>query len=134
MNKSECIEVIARAIIVHQNKILLCQVRGESYFFLPGGHVEFGESGEETLRREAKEEFGGSLQSAKFLGIVEHQYGKKNKKRHEVNLVYRAKLRGASVKSIEDHIVFAWKDIKELNRAKVLPEELKIKLSVWLKK
>ena len=49
---------LARAVFIHENKILLAQAKGDTNTFLPGGHVEFGESAKETLKREIQEEMG----------------------------------------------------------------------------
>lgn len=38
------VEVLVRAIIQIQGKILVCRKIGKDYYFFPGGHVDFGES------------------------------------------------------------------------------------------
>lgn len=61
----------ATAIIVKGSKTLLVKRAEEPYrgwWDLPAGYVGRGESAEDTLRREMKEELGISIQFKKFLG------------------------------------------------------------------
>lgn len=61
----------ATAIIMKGNKVLLVKRAEEPYlgwWDLPAGYVGRGESPEDTLRREMKEELGISIKFKKFLG------------------------------------------------------------------
>ena len=48
----------AFGLIFHEEKILLLRMRHTGKFHLPGGGIEVGESIEETLKREVREECG----------------------------------------------------------------------------
>jgi ADP-ribose pyrophosphatase YjhB (NUDIX family) len=71
----------AKAFIVHKNKILLIYEKlpdGEIICDFPGGGMEYGETIEETLKREVKEEVGLEVEIVKPVGnwsfiLVEHQ-------------------------------------------------------------
>ena len=52
------IETIARGVCIQNGKVLLCRAKGGSTSYLPGGHIEFGETGRQALVREIKEEMG----------------------------------------------------------------------------
>ena len=52
------IELIARGLARRDNDVLLCLNLKGGYAYLPGGHVEFGESAREALEREFVEESG----------------------------------------------------------------------------
>ncbi|CAM3691345.1 (deoxy)nucleoside triphosphate pyrophosphohydrolase [Sphingobacterium prati] len=66
------------AIIEHANKILICQRSASMKLPLkwefPGGKIETGESKEECLRREIKEELHIAIIIHSALTMVEHHY------------------------------------------------------------
>ncbi len=72
------INVVA-AIIIKNNKIFITQ-RGygefKDYWEFPGGKIENGETKEEALIREIKEELNTNITVKKLLTIVEYDYPK----------------------------------------------------------
>ena len=60
MKTKNNIHVLSRAVIIDQDHIFLCKTRDLviNSYFLPGGHVEHGESVEALLLRELVEESG----------------------------------------------------------------------------
>jgi 8-oxo-dGTP pyrophosphatase MutT (NUDIX family) len=121
------IESAARAIIVDDEKILLCRPIDRDFYFLPGGHIEFGETALETLRREIVEELGVTARDVKPIGFVDNIYesGRFGFKRHEINLLYEAKLVTNEIKPTEEHIEFRWVEIVNLSKEKILPLAVK---------
>lgn len=131
MQKGDRIEIIARAAILHRGKILLCKRKVADYFFLPGGHVEFGESIPAALSREIKEELGVSVKKIKFLAIAENIFKYKKYKSgiaHEINFLYQVSLKNNNVRALEKHLTFEWVDLKSIGKRKILPEIIKKKL------
>lgn len=126
------IEVIARAFILVGKKALLCKMKGENWYFLPGGHINFGERAEEALLREIEEELGISIKIQSFIGAVENFYIEKEEKHQEINLIFSATPKEVVLKSKENHIEFVLKDIKSLVKERILPENLKTALLKWL--
>lgn len=53
-------EVVA-GIIIQDSKVLMCRSRGNQHYYLPGGKLEAGESEQEAIIRECKEELGIDL-------------------------------------------------------------------------
>ena len=87
------IETIARGVCVKDGKVLLCLPKDRSYSYLPGGHIEFGETGREALVREMKEETGLDATAGELLGVVESSFVQKGERHCEINLIYEMKNR-----------------------------------------
>ena len=125
------IETIARGVCVRDGKLLLCRAAGGSSTYLPGGHIEFGETGRQALVREVKEELGVESSTGQFLGVVENSFLQHGKPHAEINLVYELKLgngeRGMgngelpTLQSQEDWIEFEWCDLNRLEEENLLP-------------
>ena len=110
------IEIIARGVCVQDGKILLCKAKGGTTTYLPGGHVEFGETGRQALVREVKEEMGVVAETGAFLGVVENAFQQHGKPHAEINLVYEMKLPAATAACArEDWIEFEWRDLAHLD-------------------
>ena len=131
MSEEKHIETIARGVCVVGGKILLCLPKDRSYSYLPGGHIEFGETGREALVREMKEETGRDATAGELLGVVESSFVQKGEKHCEINLIYEMGLRGLeglesleSIESKEDWICFDWVDCDKLDSANLLPHEM----------
>ena len=128
------IETIARGVCVKDGKILLCRAKGGKSTYLPGGHIEFGETGRAALVREVKEELGVDASAGAFLGALENSFMQNGKPHAEINLVYALELaEGADagdLKSQEDWIEFAWHDLKDLDAANLLPGGFRT-LAAW---
>ncbi len=126
------IRPVVRAVIIRGDEILLCQPKGDNFYFFPGGEIKFGEGIEEALRRELKEELDAKLLEAEYIGTVENVFLENKKKEHEINMVFHACVDGGSFFSLESHIVFTLKKIKELDKENILPIGLKLSVMQWL--
>ncbi len=124
------IETIARGVCVKDGKVLLCRAKGGKSTYLPGGHIEFGETGREALVREVREELGVASETGAFLGAVENTFLQHGKPHAEINLVYEMKMDAVDVRSREDWIEFEWCGLDQLDAANLLPEAFR-SLSRW---
>lgn len=127
------IEVISRAVLLNKKKILVCKDKKNKNYFLPGGHVEFGEFSKDALLRELKEEVSLDIKKAELIGVVENFYTKKKEDFHEVNFFYYVTSNKREIKSNEDHLDFFLFNKKEFSEKDVRPKEVKKAILSWIK-
>ncbi|WP_391117243.1 NUDIX domain-containing protein [Psychrobacillus sp. L3] len=116
---------LARAVFTQKNKVLLAQAIGHTNTFLPGEHIEFGESAKDALMREIEEELGIECEVVSFLGLVEHKWEKKGILNCEINQVFEIKSDQLNTsnnpKSNEPHLKFFWCNGDELDFKNLQP-------------
>ncbi len=127
MNKFEnTIELIVRLIIKKDDKFLLCKNLKEGHYFLPGGHVEFGDTLEETIYKEMSEELAlnkEDVSNISFKKYIENSYEHKGQRHCEINMVFTAELKdGIEIKSQENHIDFEWIGESEISNVILFPK------------
>lgn len=129
------IHLITRGFLVHGEEIILCRVKDAKWFFLPGGHIEDGESARVALSRELQEEIGVSdYKITSFIGICENIFPlEEGILQHEINIVFKVDVpHELKVDTKEDHIEFVSIAKKNLKDYKILPAPLKDGLIEWL--
>jgi ADP-ribose pyrophosphatase YjhB (NUDIX family) len=129
----ENFEICIRAIIRNRGRILVCFHKEKGYYFLPGGHLEFGESIPQALFREIKEELGIKIKKFSLIGLVDNIYEEESKKHHEIDLVFNVTPERVTSESKENHISFFFFDKKKFVKEKVLPIALQKAILKWLK-
>jgi len=72
-------------------------VKKETFLRPLGGHVEFGETGGQTIRREMQEEVGCTATDLRFLSVIENIFTYEGQGRHEMILVYEGELADRSL-------------------------------------
>ena len=119
------IETIARGVCVQNGKVLLCRAKGGASTYLPGGHIEFGETGRQALVREMMEEMGVAARAGDLLGVVENSFMQHGKPHAEINLVYRMELpNDTEAKALKSWIEFEWRPVEDIDSANLLPREM----------
>ncbi|MBT4768754.1 MAG: NUDIX domain-containing protein [Phycisphaerae bacterium] len=122
---------IVRGIIRDGEYLLLCKQRNDTYTFLPGGHVEFGESATTALAREVHEELGVHATVGQFVGALENGWDGQ----FEISLFFEMNDHDLSASSTpqpasdaEAHLEFVWVNRTQLAEANIMPAML----SEWL--
>ena len=113
---TKTIEVVA-AVIFREGKVLCVQrpKHTKEYKSLkwefPGGKVEVGESREEALVREIREELSVDIEVSEFLMTVEHTYPDFHLSMH----VFKCVLDQGEI-TLNEHVAFKWLSIDELDQ------------------
>ena len=126
-------EMCVRAIIQENGKILVCKAKTRDYYFFPGGHVDFGETAKDTLKRELKEELDTTIKEISFIGAIENIFTEDGVDHHEINLAFDVRVENVKYKSREDHLDFSFLDIEQFAKEKVLPIALRDSIVKWFK-
>ena len=117
------IEVVA-AIIRRGNEIFATQ-RGygewKDWWEFPGGKMEAGETPEEALKREIREELSTEISVDEFLCMVEYDYPKFHLKMH----CYLCSLLTEAL-HLNEHEAARWLSASELESVKWLPADWQI--------
>lgn len=130
------IELIVRAVIVADNRVLVARKPGATHTFLPGGHIEPGEPAAGALLRELREELGATGRVERFLGAVEHGWTTPLGATHELNLLFLVAAAGLEAPTPptprEPHLQFFWQPLDRLDEARLEPWILRTVLPGWL--
>lgn len=132
-NNSGQIEFIARGALVRNGRVLLCQSIKNEYFYLPGGHIEFGESASAAAAREFHEELGVRPPIGGLVMVSEGVFDAK-RRHHEVNLVFHVEHPSPWPKSLEKPkskekaIAFRWVELAAVQDLDIRPLAVK----AWL--
>lgn len=115
---------VVGAIIENENKEILCALRSPemtlpNYWEFPGGKIEKGESKEEALKREIKEELGCMIEVFEHIEDTTYEYEK---------VIVRLETFMAKVISgvpeLSEHAEIKWVPRKELNTLKWAPADI----------
>jgi 8-oxo-dGTP diphosphatase len=125
MGNQSHIESIVRGLALRAGHVLLCRDRAGGYCYLPGGHIEPGESAADALRRELLEETATPVRVGGLLLLQEHAFRAK-REHHELNLILAMHIPArAAVQSAEDHLEMVWLDAAGIRRGDIRPACLK---------
>lgn len=119
------ISKVTAAIVLKDNKVLLAQRKADdihsSKWEFPGGKIEDGETPEECLAREMKEEFQVEAEIGDFFSssIYNYEYGTIELLAYSI-----VSLQGELVPTV--HSKIEWADICELNKYQLLPADIPI--------
>src|SRR5262245_12155482 len=79
-------------VAINGDHVLLHRAEDEQFWTFPGGRAEFGETADETLRREMREELGVEVEVIRPLWFVENFFTYSGKRYHEIALYFLMRL------------------------------------------
>ena len=141
VDNNKHIHVLSRAVIIDDGHILLCKTLDlqSNFYFLPGGHVEHGESVEKALLRELLEESGAVCTIKRLLGCLEHSFepGRLSTcHNHEYNFIFEVTSdslkKNNQIPQLEEHIQLMWIPLYQIAEIAFFPELLKTLIPNWL--
>ncbi|HIS49808.1 MAG TPA: NUDIX hydrolase [Candidatus Gallacutalibacter pullistercoris] len=129
-------------VCVQNGKVLLQKPSNDDGYAFPGGHVAFGETNAETLRREFKEEIYADITvgELKWVGEIFFPWGEQPC--HQICLYYQVEIQNDSIpmdgmflakEQLEGRnfiLEFHWIPIAQLKKIKIYPENAYEFLSV----
>lgn len=110
MEQEKKIRIKAMCLFNHEGKTLASkgfdEKKGETFYRVIGGSVDFGEKTEEGVRREVREELGCEVENLKLVNVVENIFEYNGIPGHEVVFLYKGDLSNKALYEQEKiHIV-----------------------------
>ncbi len=108
------------AIVRREDRILVCRLIDNNWWFLPGGRIKANESSDQALLRELREEIGASFHVLRPAICSENFFQLDGRSFHEVCTYYEVKWTGTKVlkQPLDAYEIFEWvarKDIAKLD-------------------
>lgn len=137
-NENAKFKVRVAGMIIHNNKLLVCQIMNNQFYCLPGGHCHLYETSPNAMLRETKEETGLDVKIEELTAFIENLFSsKKGEKFHELCYIYRLtpknlpedKAKDWEVDELDEgeyvNLKFKWVDIDKLNDFDIRPVAIK---------
>lgn len=118
------------AVFDEDGRLLVQTDLHESFYRLPGGTLEFGETAQAAVTRELHEEYRIGIRAGRLLVVIENQFSAADGHHHELALVHHASLTSpwdASASRLlhleSEGVQLIWRDFARL-QLKLVPKGL----------
>jgi len=114
-------------IIEKDNKIILIKRKIEPFkgkLALPGGHIEYGETVENAIKREVKEETNLKIKLIDILGVYSDP--KRDPRGHRISVVFIAKIAGGKLNAGSDALNVGFYNPENLKKEELAFDHFKI--------
>ena len=128
------LNIRAAGIMIHNNKVLVHKNINSNHYAIVGGRVQIGESSEETIKREIKEELGKNIEIIGYIGTIENFFELKGSKYHEILFVYKIEFENDEDKKIEytlnnkegkEYLHYEWIELSKIDEYNLVPIAIK---------
>lgn len=104
-----------KTLIIRNNKFLAVYnfENGRKLWDLPGGKMEFGETAEETLKREIFEELGIEINPIKVIDTWNYMH---DHNCQITGIIYFSEMKTDKIRISEEHNGFDWIGFEEINK------------------
>jgi 8-oxo-dGTP pyrophosphatase MutT (NUDIX family) len=100
------IRPISVCLFHHENRVLVSQgfdTVKQNYYYRPlGGGIEYGESSQEAVIREIREELGVEIENVRLLGVLENIFIYEGRQGHEIVFVFDAEFVDKSLYQLDE--------------------------------
>lgn len=117
-------------VLIKDNKILL--TKGGDDYSLPGGHSQIGETSQETIVREFKEETGLDVEPLNAISTYENFWKWDNKDCHQLCIYYKLKMADETQKLVPNPdtkgIEYVWLELEKLKSINLYPIGISVQI------
>ena len=129
--------VRAAAVIVDRGRLLVMRDERSPYYYIPGGRIGFGESAEQAVLRELREELEIEAEAERLLWVVESFFTEEvdNERYHELAYYFQVDVSKTGLLERGDEFtlteggrhrhVFSWMPFAEVETAYLYPTFLR---------
>ena len=119
-------KIATAAVIWHEDKVLIAQRAKDEFWEFPGGKIDPGETPQECIVREIREELDIDIRLGAQLETVEGYYRFQNM----ILYGFHAVCINPSQLKLNVHLAYKWVDVKELSYYSIVEEDQELIIQI----